>query len=360
MVYDNLLKWTFTSFEAGTGHFEKIFEHILQVSEEKKEELEVVTNFFQEFGKIESEYKDQLVEVCVKYQRKVYDAFSDEKMQQFFQMLFNNLLQRSDKITRSQSYFRDLGQKMEAMNQNFQKSVKGKIEMLRVDKKRFKAALTENKLNYQEYLKISDSLNENCHKKVDSLKGEEEDLQDLHSLVKESVSLSEKFKAVNKIASFRMDVGKRTALTIKEMFKEQRNKSELSRGEKDQFEDQFSKLQMLLQVNVKAKSGKIKAQEKVLISGTEKKILAYSQEAKNSHTALSNSMVDYLQRMDRSLTACGEYELDWKEKIKAQLIQFMCGYFPEKQDEMLVKAKNTEDNMEAFSSKFLRISKVLT
>jgi hypothetical protein len=358
MSYDNLLKWSQTPFLSGTGHFRKVFDQLQQVADEKKSELEVVSNFFTEFGEIENEYKDKLIQVCVKFQRQVYEAFSDEKMQQFFQMLFNNLLHRSDKITKNQNFFRDLGLKMNAMNQNFQKNIKGKVEMLRSEMTRFNEMLTINKLNYAEYLQMCDSLNENSHKKIDNLKCEAEDIRDLALLVRESKEKDEQLRLLDKVANFKTDIGKRAAQRMKDKFREQRGKGDWTKNEKERFANKWKEIKEVIQGQVDLKVAKIKKQERSIILGTEKKINEYTTDANEKHTNLSNLLFDFLGRLDRSLVACKEYELDWKDKIKAQIVQFMCNYFPDKQDEMLDKAKNTEDNMEAFNSKFHSIAKV--
>lgn len=358
MSYDNLLKWSQTPFLSGTGHFNKVFDQLLQVADEKKSELEVVSNFFTEFSQIESEYKDKLIHICVKFQKQVYEAFSDEKMQQFFQMLFNNLLHRSDKITKNQNFFRDLGLKMTAMNQNFQKNIKGKVDMLRAEMGRYNEMLSINKLNYGEYLQMCDSLNENSHKKIDSLKGEVEDIRDMALMIRESQDKDQQLKLLDKVANFKTDIGKRAAQRLKDKFREQRGKGDWTKNEKERFAKKWKEIKEIIQSQVDQKVTKIKKQERSIILGTEKKINEYTVQAKEKHWNLSSLLFDFLGRMDRSLVACKEYELDWKDKIKAQIVQFMCNYFPEKQDEMLDKAKNTEDNMEAFNSKFHSIAKV--
>lgn len=358
MYYDNLLKWSLTSFNAATGHFSKVFDQLQVVSEEKNSELEVVSNFFAEFGEIENKYKDQLIEVCVKYQRQVYEAFSDEKMQQFFQMLFNNLLHRSDKITKNQNHFRGLSMKMKAMNQNFQKNIKGKVENLRSEMAKYNQLLSDNKLNYSEYLRMCDSLNENSHKKIDTLHEEMEDIRELQDQVDSSRERPEQLKLLDKVANFKLDIGKRAAQKLKDKFREQRNKADWSRNETERFAKKWVELKTVIRDQVQTKLAKIKKQEKSVVAGTEKKIKEYSREARLKHDQLSKAMFDFLSRLQRSLKTCKEFELSWKEKIKAQIVQFICNYFPEKQDEMLNKAKNTEDNMEAFNSKFYTIAKV--
>jgi hypothetical protein len=358
MSYDNLLKWSQTSFNAATGHFTKVFDQLQVVTEEKKAELEVVSNFFNEFGQIESDYKDKLIEVCVKYQRQVYEAFSDEKMQQFFQMLFNNLLHRSDQITKNQGFFKDLSLKMTAMNQNFQKNIRGKVEMLRGEMTKYNQVLLSNKTNYSEYLRMCDSLNENSHQKIDHLHEDLEDIQELGALVQKCKERSDQVKLLDKVANFKLDIGKRAAQKLKDKFKEQRNKADWSKNEIERFSKKWIELKGVVKDQVKVKMAKIKNQEKAVISGTEKKIKEYSKDARVKHDLLSKLMFDFLGRLERSLQACRGYELDWKDKIKAQIVQFMCNYFPHKQDEMLDKAKNTEDNMEGFNSKFYSIAKV--
>lgn len=358
MSYDNLLKWSQTSFNAATGHFTKVFDQLQIVAEEKKSELEVVSNFFTEFGEIENNYKDQLIEVCVKYQRQVYEAFSDEKMQQFFQMLFNNLLHRSDKITKNQDHFRGLSLKMKAMNQNFQKNIKGKVENLRSEMTKYNQVLADNKLNYSEYLRMCDSLNENSHKKIDTLHSEMEDIRDLGELVESSSSRDEQLRLLDRIANFKLDIGKRAAQRLKDKFREQRSKGDWSRNESDRFTKKWEEMKRVVKDQAQAKLAKIKKQERGVVAGTEKKIREFSLQARTKHDQLSRVMFDFLGRLERSLKTCKEFELDWKDKIKAQIVQFMCNYFPEKQDEMLDKAKNTEDNMEAFKSKFYSIAKV--
>lgn len=358
MSYDNLLKWSLTSFTAATGHFSKVFDQLITVSEKKKEELEVVSNFFTEFGQIENNYKDQLIQVCVKFQKQVYEAFEDEKMQQFFQMLFNNLLHRSDKITKNQNFFKDLSLKMTAMNQNFQKNIKGKVDTLQSEMIRYNELLSDNKLNYSEYLRMCDSLNENSHKKIDKLHGEMEDLRDLKDIVIQASERDEQLKLLDKIANFKMDIGKRAAQKLKDKFREQRNRGDWSKNESERFAKKWIEMKNMIKPQVEQKLIKIKNQERAVVTGTEKKIKGYSIEGKKKHDHLSDLMVDYLSRMEKSLESCCEYELDWKDKIKAQIVQFMCNYFPDKQDEMLQKAKNTEENMEGFNSKFHSIAKV--
>ena len=358
MSYDNLLKWSLTSFNAATGHFSKVFDQLQTVSEEKKSELEVVSNFFSEFGEIENTYKDKLIEVCVKYQRQVYEAFSDEKMQQFFQMLFNNLLHRSDKITKNQNFFKDLSLKMTAMNQNFQKNIRGKVEMLRAEIGKYNGLLETCKINYSEYLRMCDSLNENSHKKIDNLRSEMEDIRDLAEMVEEASEKEDQMKLLDKVANFKTDIGKRAAQKLKDKFREQRSKGDWSRNEMERFGKKWEEVKGVIKAQVDSKLLKIKKQEKNVILGTEKKINEFTGQAKEKHENLSKLMFDFLGRLERSLFACKEYELDWKDKIKAQIVQFMCNYFPEKQDEMLSKAKNTEENMEGFNSKFHSIAKV--
>ena len=358
MSYDNLLKWSHTSFNAATGHFSKVFDQLQMVTEKKKEELEVVSNFFTEFGEIENNYKDQLIEVCVKYQKQVYEAFEDEKMQQFFQMLFNNLLHRSDKITKNQNFFKDLGLKMTAMNNNFQNNIKSKVEILKNKLTKYNQLLIDNKQNYSEYLKMCDSLNENSHKKIEILHNEIDDIRDLGNLVEETTIRDEQLKLLDKIANFKSDIGKRACQKLKDKFREQRNKGDWSKNESERFEKKWIEMKNLIKNQVQLKIIKIKNQEKALISGTEKKIKGYSTDGRKKHDELSELMITFLEKLENSLQSCCEYELDWKDKIKAQIVQFMCNYFPEKQDEMLQKAKNTEENMEGFNSKFHSIAKV--
>ena len=177
MSHEDILKWVLNPFDSATNHFSKIFDQLETVAKTKNSELEVVSNFFKEFKKIESKYKNDLVEICVKYQKQVYEAFSDEKMQQFFQMLFNNMLKRCDRITRSQDLFKEMAQKMTVMNGELQKNIKFKIDTLRNEMEKYYDLLTKSKKNYSNYLEKCKSLKKETRERKYALLDEIEDIR---------------------------------------------------------------------------------------------------------------------------------------------------------------------------------------
>ena len=358
MSFDTLLNWTYTSFDAGMGHFSKIFDHTSDVNYQKEEEMQCTLTFFEELNEIDKSYKNQLEDLCLKFQKKVHDAFSDEKVQQFFQMMFNNLLYRCDNITTNEKYCIELKDKLSTINENLQSNVQPKINMLNSEMTKFNNLLEDYKKNYTDYLKKCDSVNENCHKKVENLNIENDELSSLKDQIRETSSVEDRLKMLDKIAAYRNDVGKKDALKIKEKYKSKKGKNEWEKAEITQFKLEYLKLQEGVFNQIKTKQVKIRSNEKAQILGTEKKIVLYTQKAEQSHLKLSKALLSYLDNMQTSLYICGKHELCWKEQTISQIIDFMIKYFPERKDDVLKKKKNTEKNMEEFLSKFGNISKV--
>jgi hypothetical protein len=359
MSHENLLKWSQTPFDSATHHFSKIFTQVDELAIIKNSELEVVSNFFEEFGKIERTYKDELVTVCVKYQKQVYEAFSDEKMQQFFQMLFNNLLHRSEKITRDQGFFKDLMLKMRAMNQEFKKSIQTKVEYLRQEKAFYDELLETRKIDYSDYLKKCDTINENTHNKIDLFLDEADEVDLLIERVRNAEEKDERLKMLEKVADFKVNLGKRAAQKLKDKFREQRGKNKWTNNELERFDLKWRELAGVVANKVEDRKKYLKEQEKSIVAKMEQLIENLSNQEKERHNELSDSMFSYLGRMEKTLQEFKDCELDWKEKVKSLIVQFMYNYFPEKKEKILKKAKNTEENMEGFKSKFYDIAKVI-
>ena len=345
-------------FNSATHHFSKIFSQVDEVATIKNSELEVVSNFFEEFGEIERSYKDELVSVCVKYQKQVYEAFSDEKMQQFFQMLFNNLLHRSEKITRDQGFFKDLMTKMKMMNQEFKKSVQTKIDTLKLEKTMYDEMLETRKIDYSEYLKKCDKINEKTHNKIYKFLDEVDEIEELVEKMRGAQDKEHRLKVLEKVVDYKTNLGKRAAQKLKDKFREQRGKNKWTNNELERFDIKWRELLQVVEEKVKERKIELKEEEKSVISKMEQRIDTYSKNEANKHRALSEHMFNYLGTMEKSLEEFKTCELNWKEQIKSLLVQFMYNYFPEKREKILKKAKNTEDNMEGFKSKFYDIAKV--
>ena len=223
MTYEMLSQMNFSVYEYSVTHFNKVFDRISVVQNQKETEIKVITEFFKEFKSMEDDYKNNLINICVKYQTIIYETFKDEKIQQFFQILFNNLLQKSDIITKSDDHFKSFNEKMNALNSNFKKNINGKISLLESSKNRFEEKIKNSKLNYSEYLKLSDMNNEECYKKIDKLKEEESKLKGLSEEIKTCNKFEEKFKVLDKIQAFSADVGKTSARELKNFVKLEKN-----------------------------------------------------------------------------------------------------------------------------------------
>ena len=336
----------------------KIYDQVQSTSRRKVLELDVVSNFFCEFGAIERKYKDELVGLCIKFQKQVYEAFSDEKMQQFFQMLFNNLLQRSDQITRAQKSFEDITSKIGAMNKDFQKSIRGRIDLLDQGLVSYAELLKDNRVKYLEYIKECNALNDKSHKKLDDLQDQLDLVFDLQEVVDQVRDRPDKVRLLDRIANFKVDVGKRKAQKMKDKFREQRSKNNWTEKDDFMFSERWDELRGEVMRQTKMRMIQLKNQEKAIIANTEKRIGEFSKREEGFHVQLSDQMFEYLRHMESSLSDCVRTELSWKNQTKSLLVQFMYSYFPDKKDMILKKAERTEKSIEEFISKFSLISKV--
>lgn len=102
----------------------------------------------------------------------------------------------------------------------------------------------------------------------------------------------------------------------------------------------------------------MKQMQKKVNGGTDLKIEEQSRKMEKRHRIVEGLMFDLLKRFRKTLKDCSSFELAWKEKIKAQMLQFMCGYFVEKQDEILAKAEVAERSFEPFTSRYAYVARV--
>ena len=102
----------------------------------------------------------------------------------------------------------------------------------------------------------------------------------------------------------------------------------------------------------------MKQMQKKVNEGTDLKIEEQSKKMEKRHRIVENLLFDLLKKFRKTLKDCGTFELAWKEKIKAQMLQFMCGYFMEKQDEILAKADIAEKSFEPFTSRYAFVARV--
>jgi hypothetical protein len=358
MSSEHLHKWRLTPFEAATNHFMKVYDQIQTTSHKKMQEVEVVLNFFKDFGEIERKYKDELVGLCIKYQKEVYEAFADEKMEQFFQMVFNNLLQRSDKITRGQKTFTEIKEKMSVMKKELQKTMKTRMEELDIGLVRYAELVRENKGRYEEYIKECNILNNKSHKKLEILQDEMDGVYEMEEMVLEAEDHEDQIKLVDRIANFKMDLGKRKAQKMKDKFREQRSKKKWSEKNLKMFKEKWEELKNKVVEQTRLRMKKIKKQEKAVIGNTENKINETSWKEEGVHKELSKDMFEYLKKIETNIQDCVKMEMAWKQQTKSQMVEFMYKYFPENKEMILKKAQRTEKTIEDFTSKFNLIAKV--
>lgn len=360
MTYELLTNWNFSTFDYSLSHFNKVFSQISNVQSQKDSELEVISEFFKEFEVMEHEYKNKLIQICIKYQSRVYETFKDEKMQQFFQILFNNLLQKSDIITKSHDHFKSFNEKMTALNENFKKNTDGKISLLENNKQRFEDKIYNMKINYSEYMKLSDMKNDECYKKIDELREKSSKIKWISQEINTVQTFDEKFKLLDKIQNFSIDVGKSICRELKEFIKDEKTNSTglPPKTIVMEFNTKFDSLRVVSQSKIKSLLSKLQMSEQSILTNTQKTIQELTERTYSEYSELSSNLTTYLSKQEKFINSCAQYELDWKDKIKAQLIQFMCRYFENKQDEILQKAANANENMENFISKFKYIIKV--
>lgn len=109
---------------------------------------------------------------------------------------------------------------------------------------------------------------------------------------------------------------------------------------------------------IESKMQSMKHMQKKVNGGTDLKIEEQSRKMEKRHRIVEGLMFDLLKRFRKTLKDCSNFELAWKEKIKAQMLQFMCGYFVEKQDEILAKAEVAERSFEPFTSRYSYVARV--
>ena len=355
-----LIQWIFDPFETAKEHFDNVYEHILEVKKTKQDEMKVLTEFFVNFEQVEKEYKRKIESMCLHYQKEVKECFNDERMLQFFQILLNNILQKTDSMVQTKDEFENFKIQMEAMNNEFLKNSVKQIKELELKKSIYNQQLSNLKNIYNRYVSNCDKLNKDCFRRGDEINEKIDKLNDAFMDLRSAETYEEKTKTVDRIINFEMDIGKTSAKDVREFLKEQ--KSGRSSGLNDyamtKFESKFEQLRVISQGEIKKLIKKLKDKEDKIIESTETKIKSYSVQIKDHFEETNTKMRDYISYMNGVLTYCSGNELAWKEQISSQLQGFMIKTFIERQDEILKKADNIKNNMEPFISRFNDIKEV--
>ena len=242
MASEALLEWTMTGLETATGHLNQVFEESLVAGKEKETELLVVSSFFKEFALVEKKYKEGLVKLVLKYQKQVHETLKDEKMMQYFQMMFNNLLVKSDLVEKRQDFFGSFQKKLVALDLNFRNKVQTRIDGIQVEKDMFRRKLDSFRLNFGEYFRMCDSYNKYCVDKIDMYQGNYERLQDFKGVLEDAHGFDQRMKVVSEIIGYKYDIGAKDAKKIKMKFTVKHRKEKLSRAEVDRFNTYFETL----------------------------------------------------------------------------------------------------------------------
>lgn len=356
-----LTQWNFSPFDFAVAHFEKVFEQFSYIRENKEEEYSVLFNFFKEFNQIEDDYKQKIIELCTKYQTKVYETFNDEKIQQHFQILINNLFQKTESLIKSQDYLKNFEENLNLINSELKTNLSNKIQFLDHEKLKFSEMLSNMKKSYSQYLKDSDNMNDICFKKIDDVHDNIYKFNELLTEMKSANKFDDKIKIIEKVSSFNFDVGKKSAKEIRDFIRDQRSQSSgsLSQYVITKFNSKYESLRVNVHSKVKENIKKMNKKEESLISSTEKEIKEITKKTELEFKDLSFCLLNYLEKQEKIIQICSEEEINWKEKIKSHLVKFMCNFFPHNENEILRKNKNIVKNIQRFVSKFKNLLKVL-
>ena len=329
-----------------------MFDRLQSVITDKSSELRVVADFFNKFDAIESNYKADLMDFCVSFQAQICEAFSDEKMQQFFQMIFNNLLKRCNQITRSQDCIKGLNLKLGAVNDDLRQTCQVTTQALQRRLADYRRALGEWKIGYSKYLDGCNALNQDAYRRKTQLQNEVDDAENMRNQLETTRDRDQQLKLAVRLVNFRLDIGKDNAQQIKEAFREQFKKRKWTSEQADRFDGRWESLLQTVQRRVSSLRIRNQIQQKAVVTGAEAGIDEHTRDQRARFDGLGRELFACLDEIDASVRGCSLSELEWKDKLKAQIMQFMYDYFPGTCEQTLRKAKSAEQNMEGFSSKF--------
>jgi hypothetical protein len=249
---------------------------------------------------------------------------------------------------------------MSALNENFKKNSSGKIALLATNKQRYEHKIAQAKFNYSEYLKLCDMKNDECYKKIGELRDKVSKIQWITREIRMVHSFEEKYRLLDKIQNFNIDVGKSLVRELKEFIQYEKTSSAKSPSPSVllEFNTKFEPLKIVILSKIKSLISKLEIKEQAITRNTQNIIRELTAQSQGEFTSLTSDLLTYLSKQEKFIDSCAEYELGWKDKIKAQIVQFMCRYFENRQDDILKKSANASLNMESFTSKFKQIIRV--
>lgn len=358
MSYENLLKWVFSPFDSAKNNFSQSMERLKEVTKNKNSQLEVVTNFFKEFKKLEIKYKNDLVAISLKFQKKINEAFNDQRITKFFQLVFEKLFQRCNQITQTQDFVKDLTSKINASNKNLRKCFRDKTDAFQKNSSKFADLLTKSHTAYTDYLDECRNLTSQNFQKNDDLEDNDEEIADLIQMVEMTTNTVDQVKLLQRIVEFKSNIGKRTAQKIMEKANEKGSVSNWSNNEVRRFNRKWEDLKEVMHKAAQAAENKSKQERQANTDKMLRKKDRLADVEKKRFGQLSQQMFVCLAGINGTVEDCLQAEATWKDKLQKHLMAFMFNYFPLERDQIRTKAKLIKKTVKASTSKFTEFGKV--